>query len=119
MKRHEKTCRVPAFDRRRRDLLLTQRALRRGEIPPPPSKPDDGETNPIYPFTKGIVLVNDGVAYGERVSEKRYRPKACKLEKRDVESWVGEQTRSGRRWDRPPQGAVDVPPRTRSKDGEK
>lgn len=100
MKTEQKRCRVPAFDRRRRDLLLTQRALRKGETPPLPTNPHEGETSPIYPFTKGIVLVNDGVAYGERVSEKRYRPADGKLKKEGVEAWIGEQTRSGRRWDR-------------------
>jgi hypothetical protein len=97
--------------------LLTQRALRSGQSPPRATDPEEGETSSIYPFTKGITLVNDGVAYGERVSEKRYRPKECKLKQADVESWVGAQTRSGRRWD-PVSRGERGPGKAGSKDGE-
>jgi hypothetical protein len=61
---------LPYVDVRRRLLFLAQ-AESRGRGPVTAMKAEEMRPG-LYPSTKGVTLVNDGVAYGERVQETFY-----------------------------------------------
>ena len=63
------------------------------------------------------LLVNDGVAYGEEISEKRYCPEDGKPNLR-VEPWQGFQTRSGRSWKSSEEQSGKAGEKPPSKDGD-
>jgi hypothetical protein len=60
-------------------------AAQNGKPPRPPDgyeKPVLSENEPLYPFTKGIDLANDGLGYGEETSMELCFPDGCRALKR-------------------------------------
>jgi hypothetical protein len=68
---------LPSIDQRRYRALMTisedgsQSSLKSDGASQPTTSETRDNVRPVYPFTKGQRLVNDGVGFGERVEERR------------------------------------------------
>jgi hypothetical protein len=86
--------RKPQFDFRRELLFDVRRSLRRFEPAEARSRfsgeAESGDPRSPYPFTKSMILVNEGIAFGETVTERLER------QGRSSEMRTSQRTRTGK-----------------------